>query len=574
MSRQLIAAAINKIKNRYNGNSNLKQVGYVIPYTQDQIHELIHCKNDPTYFIEKYCKIVSLDFGLVPFRLYNYQKNFINLIENNRKIISMQPRQMGKSQTVAAYILWYTLFQPSKTVAILANKANAAREILYRYQLMYENIPLFLQQGIKTWNKGDIELENGSIVFTAATSKSGVRGRSVNLLYVDETAIIPNNLAEEFFTAVYPVVSAGSTTKIILTSTPLGFNHFWKFWNDARQGTNGFTALEVKYSEHPDRDAKWAEDQRRLLGDLKFNQEVLCSFIGSSASLISGDVIANMSPVPYVFTTDDGLDILDEPITGRQYVVVVDTSRGVGGDYSAFTVTDVTQIPYKVVGKYRNNTISPLLYPNVIHKVARDYNNAYILVEINDIGQQIADILHGELEYENIFRVGSSSKQGQFLASGFKGSSFLGVKTTKQVKRMGCSNLKTLIESQKLLIFDKDIISELSTFIEVRGSYAADEGYHDDLVMTLVLLAWASKDPFFRELTNVNLRHALFENQLKQIEEEMTPFGMIDTGVPDQVSAEVMAGDLWITGSMDAYMDKMKQSWLDQTPHEKERFYK
>lgn len=562
------------VKNRYNGNTNLKQVGYVIPFTKDQIQELIRCKNDPIYFIQKYVKIVSLDFGLVNFDLYDYQKNFINIIENNRKIISMQPRQMGKSQTVAAYILWYTLFQSNKTVAILANKASAAREILFRYQLMYENLPIFLQQGIKTWNKGDIELENGSIIFTAATSKSGVRGRSVNLLYVDETAIIPNNIAEEFFTAVYPVVSAGSTTKIILTSTPLGFNHFWKFWNDAQQGSNGFVALKVNYNEHPDRDEKWAEEQRKLLGELKFNQEVLCSFIGSSASLISGDVIATLSPMPYVFSTDDGLDILEEPQKDHQYVVVVDTSRGVGGDYSAFTITDVTQVPYRVVGKYRNNQISPLLYPNIIHKVCVDFNNAYVLIEINDIGQQIADILHGELEYENIFRVGSSGKTGQFLTAGFKGGSFLGVKTTKQVKRMGCSNLKTLIESKKLLIFDKDVISELSTFIEVRGSYAADEGYHDDLVMTLVLLGWASKDPFFRELTNVNLRNALFENQMKQIEEELTPFGMLNTGVPEKVTAEVMGGDLWVTGSMDEYMNKMKQTWYDDIPHENRRFHK
>ena len=562
-------------KNSYNGNTRLKQVGYPIQFSQEQVRELVRCASDPAYFIETYCKIVSLDLGLIPFSLYDYQKNFIDVIQNNRKVISMQPRQMGKSQVVAGYILWYTLFQSNKTVAILANKAAAAREILFRYQLMYENLPLFLQQGIKTWNKGDIELENGSIVFTAATSKSGVRGRSVNLLYVDETAIIPNNIAEEFFTVVYPVVSAGSTTKIILTSTPLGYNHFWKFWNDAEQGTNGFVALRVHYSEHPDRDEKWAEDQRKLLGELKFNQEVLCSFIGSSASLIAGDVIASLSPTPYVFTTDDGLDILEEPQKDHQYVVIVDTSRGVGGDYSAFTVTDVTTVPYKVVGKYRNNVISPLLYPDIIHKVAKDFNNAYVLIEINDIGQQIADILHSELEYENIFRVGSSTKQGQFLTSGFKGSAFLGVRTTKQVKRIGCSNLKTLIESKKLLIFDKDIISELSTFIEVRGGvYAADEGYHDDLVMTLVLLAWASRDPYFKELTNVNLRNALFENQLKQIEEELTPFGMLNTGVPEKATAEVVHGDLWVTGDMSHYMDKIKQQWWDDIPLEKERFYK
>jgi len=544
----LIPQILNTVRNRYKGNSNLKQIGYIIPYTEDHIAEIIRCKNDPIYFIEKYCLIVSLDKGLIPFLLYGYQKKFINVLLNKRKIISMQPRQMGKSQTVAAFILWYTLFEKNKTVAILANKAPAAREILYRYQLMYENLPLWLQQGIKTWNKGDVELENGSIVFTAATSASGIRGKSVNLLYVDETAIIPNNIAEDFFTSVYPVVSAGETTKIVLTSTPLGYNHFWKFWNDALQGLNGFFPFEVKYFEHPNRNEYWAAEQKKLLGEIKFNQEVLCSFIGSSYSLISGDVLAQMSSLPNVYSTDDGLDILEEPLLNKQYSIIVDTSRGVGGDYSAFTVIDVTQIPYKVVGKYRNNKISPLLYPNIIYKIAKDYNDAYILVEVNDNGQQIADILHSELEYENIFRIGSDAKKGQFISIGFKGKTLLGVRTTKQVKRIGCSNLKTLIESKKLQVFDKDIISELSTFIEQRGSYAADEGYHDDLVMTLVLFAWIVRDPVFKELTNFDLRHAIFEQQMKQIEDELTPFGFKTDELSDEEKPMIMAGDLWVSG--------------------------
>jgi len=533
-------------RNRYNGNTNLKQVGYVIPYTQDQTNELILCATDPIHFIRKYCKIVSLDHGLINFELFDYQKNFINTIQVNRKVISMQPRQMGKSQTVAAYILWYTLFRKNKTVSILANKAPAAREILYRYKLMYESLPLWLQQGIRVWNKGDIELENGSIVFAAATSSSGIRGKSVNLLYIDETAIIPNNIAEDFFTSVYPTISAGETTQIILTSTPLGFNHFWKFWNDALENRNGFVPLEVKYWEHPKRDDIWAEEQKRLLGEIKYNQEVLCSFIGSSYSLISGDSLSRMSASSYVYTTDDGLDILKEPVAGNQYTLIADTSRGVGGDYSAFTVIDCTKIPYEVVGKYRNNKISPLLYPNIIHKVAKDYNDAYVLVEINDNGQQIADILYGELEYENMFFIGNDSKRGPYISGGFKTSSTtIGLRTTKQVKRIGCSNLKTLIESNNLLIRDKDIISELSTFIEVRGSYGADEGYYDDLAMTLVLFSWAAKDPFFRELTNVNLRHSIFEEQLKQIEEELTPFGYIDNGIPEEQKEEIIAGDVW-----------------------------
>ena len=533
-------------KNSYNGNRSLKQIGYSIPYTQEQVYELLKCKDDPIYFIKTHCQIVSLDSEmLVPFELYGYQENFINLIQNNRRIISMQPRQMGKSQVVAAYILWYTLFNNNKTVAILGNKSDAAMEILGRYQLMYENLPLWMQQGIKTWNKGDVELENGSSVFTAATSSAGIRGKSVNILYVDEVAIIPNNVAESFFTSVYPVVSAGETTKIILTSTPLGYNHFWKFWNDAEQGANGFVPLRVEYWEHPKRDAKWAEEQKRILGEIKFNQEVLCAFLGSSNTLINADTIARLSPVPYVHSKDN-LDILEEPKDNHLYFVTVDTSRGVGGDYSAFTVVDCTDYPFTVVAKYRDNKISPLLYPNIIHKVAKDYNNAYILVEINDIGQQVADIIHNDLEYENMLWVGNDQKYGQFLSTSGR-SAVLGVRTTKQIKRIGCASLKTLVENNKLLVFDKDIISEFSTFIEHNGSFEADEGYHDDLTMTLVLFAWASNDILFKDLMNANNRQALFSSQMKSIEEDLTPFGFIDNGILPEERAEVIDGDLWLT---------------------------
>lgn len=533
-------------KNSYNGNRSLKQIGYVISYDYEQVQELFRCKDDPIYFIKTYCKIVSLDSEqLIPFNLFDYQENFINIMQNNRRVISMQPRQMGKSQTVAAYILWYTLFNNNKTVAILAYKSDAAMEILARYQLMYENIPIWMQQGIKTWNKGDVELENGSSVITAATSSAGIRGKSVNLLYVDEVAIVPNNIAEQFFTSVYPVVSAGETTKIILTSTPLGYNHFWKFWNDAETGQNGFAHLKVNYWEHPKRDKVWAEEQKRLLGEVKFNQEVMCAFLGSSNTLISAETIGRLSPKAYVYSKDN-LDVLEEPKQGHAYFITVDTSRGVGGDYHAFTVIDTTNYPFSIVAKFRDNTISPLLYPSIIHKVAKDYFNAYILVEINDNGQQIADIIHNELEYDNMIWVGSDSRYGQYMSSSGKDAK-LGIRTTKQVKSIGCATLKTLVENNKLLVFDKDVISEFSTFVEQKGTFKADIGYHDDLTMTLVLFAWATNDPLFRDIMNANNREALFKQQMINIEEELTPFGYMDNGIPEEEQFIIAGGDLWLT---------------------------
>ena len=480
---------------------------------------------------------------------------------NNRKVILMEGRQQGKTITSAACILHYTIFSSNKTVAILANKSTAAREVLSRYQIMYENLPLWMQQGIKTWNKGDVELENGSKVFTSATSTSGIRGKSVNWLYIDEAAIIPNNVAEEFFTSTYPTIMAGETTKVLLTSTPLGYNHFWKYWNDAQEGRNGFVALQIPYWRIPGRDEKWAAEQKSVLGELKFNQEVLCAFLGSSNTLIAPDTIARMSPIPFMHEKD-GLDILEYPVPGHVYFTTVDTSRGIGGDYSAFTVIDTTEYPYKVVAKYRNNKISPLLYPTVIHKVSKDYNSAYVLVEINDIGQQVADIIHNDLEYENMIWVGSDARYGQVLSSSGR-SSILGVRTTKQVKRIGCATLKSLVEENKLLVFDRDIISEFSTFIEHNGVFQADEGYNDDLTMTLVLFAWATNDPMFKDLMNANNRQALYSSQMKSIEDELTPFGFIDNGQSMEPDVEVIDGDIWLSDKYQKdYSDFIKErSW-------------
>ena len=559
-----MATSSNNKKITYNGNPNLKPIGTVISYTADQVAEMIKCSRDPIYFIETYCKIVSLDHGLIPFKLYPCQKEKVTTILNNRKVILMEGRQQGKTITSAACILWYTLFQPNKTVAILANKSSAAREVLYRYEMMYEFLPIWMQHGVKVYNKGDIELENGSRIFTAATSASGIRGKSVNWLYIDEAAIIPNNVAEEFFTSVYPTISAGETTKVLLSSTPLGYNHFWKYWNEAEQGLNGFVPLFIHYSNIPGRDEKWANEQRAMLGELKFNQEVLCKFLGSSNTLVNPDTIGRMSFKQFEYSKD-GLDVLEEPEENHVYMLVADTSRGVGGDYSAFTVTDITAYPYRVVAKYRNNKISPLLFPNIIYKVAKDYNKAYCLIEINDNGQQVADSLYMDLEYENVFFVGSNSKSGQYLSGGFAAGTTLGVRTTKQVKRLGCTTFKSLVESDKLLIHDPDIINEISTFIENKGFFKADEGYHDDLVMTLVLLAWASNESFFKDLTDTNLRKILYEEQFKQIEENLTPFGEVDNGIPEEHRTEIAGDALWfnVAAMSKDDINEAQRKWLE-----------
>jgi len=562
-------------KHSYLGNPNLKPIDYAISYTMEQVKEILKCSGDPIYFIENYCHIVSLDKGLIKFKLYECQKEKVETILFNRKVILMEGRQQGKTITAAACILWYTVFQSNKTVAILANKSASAREVLHRYQIMYEHLPIWMQQGVKTWNKGDIELENGSRILTAATSSSGIRGKSVNWLYIDEAAIIPNTVADDFFTSVYPTISAGETTKILLTSTPLGYNHFWKFWNEAEQGRNGFTPMFIPYNRIPGRTEQWAAEQKAMLGELKFNQEVLCKFLGSSNTLIAPDTIGRMSALPFIYSKD-GLDVLEEPIRtikennkivqrGHLYMIVADTSRGVERDYSAFTVMDITEFPYKVVAKYRDNKINPLLYPTIIAKIGNDYNKAYVLVEINDNGQQIANTLYMDLEYENVLAVGYDGKSGQYLSTGFRNNTTLGVRTTKQVKRLGCAILKSLIENNKLLVHDSDIISEISTFIETKGTFAADLGYHDDLVMTLVLFAWASNELYFKDITKSDLRLELYENQIKDIEDDLTPFGFMDDGIENfEPEQDNVGGDIWFHKDLNAEMEKLKNKWYDK----------
>jgi hypothetical protein len=539
-------------ENSYHGNPNLKTVGHQHEFTAQQIQEIVKCQADPVYFIEQYCYIVSLDKGLVKFQLYECQKKKVNVILNNRKVVLMEGRQQGKTVTAAACILWYTLFQENKTVAILANKGSAAREVLDRYQIMYENIPLWMQQGVRTWNKGNVELENGSKVFTSATTTSGIRGKSVNWLYIDEASIIPNNVAEQFFASVYPTISAGVTTKVLLTSTPYGYNHFWKFWNEAEQGKNDFVHHFIPYNEIPGRDEAWAEEQLRILGEVKFNQEVLCQFLGSSNTLINGKTLGYMSSRDPEYHSEMGLDLYENPELGKNYIITVDVARGVGGDYSAFTIVDVTAMPYKLVGKFRNNTIAPMLFPDVIFKAAKDYNNAYVLIETNDIGGQIADILHSELEYENI--LSTISENGRtYISPGFSKTTTLGVRTTKSVKRQGCFAIKSLLEEKKLNIFDAETIHEFSTFIEKNGSYTADEGYHDDLVMTMVLFGWLTSNQYFQELTDVNVREKMYKQQMLQIEDELTPFGVIDTGDKEEV---------WLAGNT-VWSTDPKLLWKD-----------
>ena len=524
----------------YLGNPNLKKANVSQAWTEEEIKEYGRCMKDPIYFIKKYIMIVSLDEGLVPFDMYDFQKEMVGTFHNNRFTICKLPRQSGKSTTIIAYLLHYVLFNETVNVAILANKAATARDLLGRLQLAYEHLPKWLQQGVMSWNKGSLELENGSKILASSTSASAVRGGSYNIIFLDEFAYVPSNVAEQFFSSVYPTISSGKKTKVMIVSTPHGMNMFYKLWTDAENQRNTYIPIEVHWSEIPGRDEEWKEETIKNTSVSQFNTEFECEFLGSIDTLISSQklkIMAYINPIQ----SNAGLDVYEKPQAGHTYVLTADVSRGTKNDYSAFIVFDVSQMPYRIVAKYRDNEIKPLLFPTKIHDIARAYNQAFVLIEVNDIGEQVASTMQFDLEYDNLIMASMRGRAGQILGGGFSGGrAQLGVRTTKAVKRIGCSNLKQLIEDNKLIIEDLDIISELSTFIVKGQSFEADEGCTDDLVACLFIFAWTSDQTYFKELTDMDVRQTMMREQQDALEQDMAPFGFVVTGLEDENIGEVV----------------------------------
>ena len=528
----------------YLGNARLKRTGTELSYTEEQVIEIAKCAEDPVYFIKTYVKIVNVDRGLIPFDMWDFQEDMVRTFHENRFTIAKMPRQVGKTTTTVGYMLWAAIFNEEYTVGILANKGQLARDILSRIQKAYEYLPSWLQQGIMTWNKGSLELENGSKIFAYATSAAGVRGGTYNLIFLDEFAFVPHNMAVEFFTSTYPVISSGQTSKVIIVSTPNGLNLFYKMWTDAIENRSTYKTVEVHWSQVPGRDAKWKEETIRNTSEEQFRQEFETEFIGSNATLISGSKLRSLAfhnPIHM----EEGLDIYEQPIPNHLYIASVDCSEGVLLDYSAINILDVTQVPYRQVAKFRSNKIPLLFLPTIIYSLAKKYNEAFALIETNNIGQQVVDILHYDLEYENIYKTEQHHIKGQSISSGFKRSTSFGVKTTKSVKKIGCANLKTLIENDKLIISDFDTIAELNTFVRVRDSYAAEEGSNDDLAMGLVLFAWLTAQSFFKDSTNIDIRQFMLAEQNLLGEEELVPVGIFDDGRKEEVT--VAGDDIWST---------------------------
>ena len=515
---------INQDVKGYLGNQNIKGKGAKMQFTPEMIQEWLKCAKDPIYFSENYIKIVHVDHGLIPMRMYDYQKEIVEAITHNRRVTVNTSRQAGKTTTAVAVILHYVLFNDHKTCALLANKGDSAREILDRIKIAYESLPKWMQQGVIEWNKGSVEFENGCKVIAGSTSSSAIRGKSISFLYIDETAFVEN--WDEFFASVFPTISSGKTTKILFTSTPKGLNHFYKTCEGAKTNKNGYIYIEVPWHKVPGRDAAWKKETLEGMDfDLeKFAQEFECAFLGSSGTLIEGSKLKALV-IKDPIVDSNKIRMYDRPVKEHTYVLVADVSRGKGLDYSAFSIFDVSKMPYKQVCTFRDNMITPVDYAEIIFRFSKQYNEAYVLIEVNDIGEQVTETLHFDFEVETLLYTESAGRSGKRISGGFGRNVDKGIRTTKTVKAVGCNMLKMLIEQDQLIVHDFNTINELSTFSRKGISYEAESGTHDDMVMGLVLFGWLTDQSFFKEITDINTMMRLKQKSEEEIMDDLIPFG-------------------------------------------------
>ncbi len=529
----------------YLGNPNVKRDGVVTNWTNDEVKEYARCMQDPAYFAKTYCKVIHLDKGLVPFDLYPYQEKMFNQFNTNRFNIVLACRQSGKSISSVAYLLWFALFNSEKVIVVMANKGATAREMLGRVTLMLENLPFFLQPGCKALNKGSIEFSNNSRIVAAATSGSSIRGMSVNLLYLDEFAFVER--ASEFYTSTYPVVSSGKDTKVIITSTANGIgNVFHKIWEGAIQKTNEFIPFRVDWWDVPGRDEEWKKATVANTSPVQFDQEFGNTFFGTGDTLINANTLLELRRHDPLEITKDNVKVYNEPIKDHNYVMLVDVAKGRGQDYSTFSVIDISAEPFKQVAVYRNNLISPLLFPNIIYKYANSYNQAMVVIESNDAGMVVCNGLYHDLEYENMF-----------VESAIKADA-LGILMTRKVKRIGCSSFKDLLENNKLEIVDEDTIIEISTFTARGSSYEASDGNHDDIVMNLIMFGYFAGTSAFGEMTDISIRDLMFQQRMQEIENDVLDWGFVDDGL-DNISNPALTSDQWQIESPD--QEWMVQNW-------------
>ena len=435
------------------------------------------------------------------------------------------------STTMGVLCLWMTLFNSNFKIAFLANKDDVAKEQLRRIKRMLEEIPMWAQQGVVEYNKHTIAFENGSSITVAATSSTAIRGFTFNMVILDEFAHVPFNVQQEFVTSVYPTITSGKTTRIAMTSTPCGMEAFHKTWQNAVKGDNEYKAYKVKWDDIPGRGEEFKRETIANIGLRAWRQEYACEFLGSDDTLIDPNTLINL--VHKRPLDERGKHrIYEQPVDGHSYVALIDTAEGLNKDHSTIQMIDVTEFPYRQVAVFQDNTISPALFPSVIVSMCVKYNHARVLVETNGPGGQVTILMQQDEIGAGLLMYTALRKNMQVLSGGFgAGASHPGLRMTQSTKRLGCSGMKSIIETHRIIINDYETIQELSTFVEqTNGSFSAREGHNDDLVMGLVLLGWLCFQPTFKDETNTDFIDKMRKELTDAQEEEYFPFGMISSG--------------------------------------------
>lgn len=528
-------------RSRYMGLPNLKRANINIKWTQEMVDEWMHCRDDILYFAETYCAITHIDHGVIKVQLRDYQKDMLEIMAGNRLSVSKLSRQLGKTTVVAIFLAWFACFNKDKNIGILAHKGSMSAEVLDRTKQAIELLPDFLQPGIVEWNKNSIELDNGSAISAYAASPDAVRGNSFSLIYIDECAFIPN--FNDAWLAIQPVITSGRHSKIIITTTPNGMNHFYDIWtasiekNSNGKSKNGFVPYEAQWDSVKSRlyndddifDDGWEFSSNAIGGSSieQFRQEHIGVFAGGTGTLISGMKLAILRDSPQINVGDSTFYKYKEPDPTRKYIATLDSAEGRGQDYHCMNIIDVTDEQWEQVAVLHSNSISHLILPDIILKHLIDYNEAPIYIELNSTGVSIAKTLYSDLEYEGV------------ICDSFID---LGMKQTKRTKAVGCSTLKDLVEKDKLKLNHKATILELRVFIEKGVSWAAEEGFHDDCVMSLVIFGWLSTQQKFAEFIDKDehrLASDIFRQELEDMNDDYAPVVIIDSGAE---SANYTAG--------------------------------
>jgi len=466
--------------------------GRKIEFTALMLQELARCAADITYFAEKYYTIIHPVRGEEIIKLFPFQREMIENMKNNRQNIFMAARQLGKTTCASIYLLWFAIFNPSKTIAILANKQSTAVSIVDDIKKGYEMLPAWMKPGVKKYDQLELKFENESRIFARATSEDAIRGESVSLLFCDEFAFVPENIAEQFWVSNYPTLSTGGN--IVVVSTPNGTaGKFYQLWKSATSRENKtWKAMKITWDRHPDRDEAWKESQIQSIGKVKFAQEYACSFTGSSYTLIDGETLEQMKATDPPFYPEEGFYMWKKPVTDRLYLVSCDVAKGANTDFHVANVFDATDWhtngKIEQVAMFRRNDISVFDFKDKVLQISRKYNNAVAIVENNHLGHVLVQNLYYEEGYDNTWY---DYDKGEY-----------GVNGNVKTKPLALTYFKEDIESKKMIIHAQDMITELSYFEEVKtGVFQARQGrnFHDDTVASGYWASYALRSKYWED---------------------------------------------------------------------------